>query len=86
MEFIFEAILEGVFGLTVKNPKLQLWIRTAVYLLMAETVAVLIGIGSVSTYRNGNTSGGIGTGVLAALLGIGFLLAGIYGHKRKWEQ
>ena len=86
MEFIFTAILEGIFGLTVKNPNVKLWVRTAVYLLMAETVAVLIGIAAVSMYRNGNTSGGIGTGVLAALLGIGFLLAGIYGHKRKWEQ
>lgn len=49
-------------------------------------VVVLLGIAAVSMCRDGNTSGGIVCMVIAALLGIGFLIGGICGHKRKWEQ
>ena len=85
-ELIFEIILEGVFGATIRNPNVKTWFKTTVYLLLAEGVAVLLGIASVSMYRGGNTSGGIGCGIISALLAIGFLIAGIYGHKRSWKQ
>lgn len=85
-EFIFELILEGIFGLTIKNPRVKTWIKTTVYPLLAEGVCALLGIACVSMYRGGNTSGGIGCGILAALLAIGFLLCGIYGHKKNWKQ
>ena len=85
-EFIFELILEGIFGVTIKNPRVKTWVKTMVYLLLAEGVVVLLGIAAVSMCRDGNKSGGIVCMVIAALLGIGFLIGGIYGHKRKWEQ
>ena len=85
-EFIFELILEGIFGVTVKNPSVKTWVKTTVYLLLAEGVTVLLGIAAVSMCRDGNTSGGIGCMVIAVLLGIGFLIGGIYGHKRNWKQ
>ena len=85
-EFIFELILEGIFGVTIKNPRVKTWVKTMVYLLLAEGVVVLLGIAAVSMCRDGNTSGGIGCMVIAVLLGIGFLIGGIYGHKRNWKQ
>ena len=86
MEFIFEVVLEGIFELTVKNPKVKLWVRTAVFLLIAEAVPVVLGIAAVSMYRNGNTSGGIVGIIICTALAIGFLIGGIYGHKRNWKQ
>ena len=85
-EFIFEVILEGVFGVTIKNPKAKTWVKTTVWLLLAEGVATLLGIASVSMYCGGNTSGEIGCGIISALLAIGFLFGGIYGHKNNWKQ
>ena len=86
IEFVFTAVLEGIFGLTVKNPKVKTWVKTLVFLLLAEGVALAIGILSFLSFKNGNTSGGIGCMVIAVLLGIGFLIGGIYGHKRDWKQ
>ena len=85
-ELIFEVILEGIFGATIENPKVKTWFKTTVYLLIAEGVAILIGIASVSMYRNGNPSGAIVGGLIALALGIGFLIGAIYGHKRDWKQ
>ena len=86
VEFIFEVVLECFLGLTVKNPKVKLWVRTLIYLLLAEGVAVLLGVASVYMYRGGNTDGGIGCGIISALLAIGFLIGGIYGHRNNWKQ
>ena len=85
-ELIFEIILEGFFGLTVKNPKAKTWFKTVVFLLFAEAIAGLFIWMSVSTYQSGNISGGIGCGIVCAILAIGFLAAAIYGHKRDWKQ
>ena len=85
-ELIFELLLEGVFGLTVRNPKVKTWVKTVFMLLFTQTVAGLIGWFSVQAYLNGNTSGGIGGCVIAAGLGIGFLVVVVYGHKREWKQ
>ena len=86
MEFIFTAVLEGIFGWTVKNPKVKTWVKTLVFLLLAEGVALAIGILSFLSFKNGNTSGGIGCMIIAAGLGIGFLFGAIDGHKRNWKQ
>ena len=85
-ELIFEVILECVFGATIENPKVKTWFKTTMYLLLAEGAAILIGIASVSMYRTGNISYAIVCGVIALALGIGFLIGGIYGHKRDWKQ
>ena len=85
-ELIFEIILEGIFGVTVKNPKLKTWIKTAFFLLIAEGVAGLLIWLSVRTYLNGNVSGGIGSGTVSVLLAVGFAIAAVYGHKRDWKQ
>ena len=86
MEFIFTAILEGILGVTVKNPKVKIWVRTIIWLLIAEAIPVVIGVSAVSRYRSGDTSFGIAAMILSVVLIIGFLIGGIYGHKRKWEQ
>ena len=86
VEFVFEIVLESILGLTVKNPKIKLWVRTLIWLLLAESVAVLLGVASVYMYRSGNTHGGIGCGIISALLAVGFLIGGIYGHRNNWKQ
>lgn len=86
LEFIFEAVLEGVFGITLKNPKVKTWAKTIVWLLVAESVPIVLGISSVSMYRIGRTAGGIGGGIFSVLLAIGFLILGIYGHQRAWKH
>lgn len=85
-ELIFEIILEGVFGLTVKNPKVKTWVKTAFFVLFSEMVAGLIGWFSYQAYKNGNNSGGVGGVIIAVVLGIGFLAGAVYGHKRDWKQ
>lgn len=85
-EFIFEVILEGIFDLTVKNPKVKTWVKTAVFLLIAESVAGLFAWLSVLTCRNGNQSGSIVCGIVSLALGVGFLAAAIYSHKKDWKQ
>ncbi len=85
-ELIFEIIFEGIFSLTVKNPKVKTWTKTVVFLLFAEAIAGFVAWMSVKTYLNGNASGGIGCGVMAAILGIGFVIGAVYGHKRNWKQ
>lgn len=85
-ELIFEVILEGIFEVTVRNPKVKTWTKTAFFILFSETVAGLIGWFSYQAYKNGNVSGGIGGVVIAVVLGIGFLIGSIYGHKRDWKQ
>lgn len=85
-ELIFEIILEGIFGLTVRNPKVKTWAKTLFMVLFSETVAGLIGWSSYQAYKNGNVSGGIGGVIIAIVLGTGFLILSIYGHKRDWKQ
>lgn len=85
-ELIFEVLLEGVFGATIENPKVKTWFKTVMFLLVAEGVAAVCGMASVSAYRNGNMSGAIICGMIALALGIGFLIGAIYGHKKNWKQ
>ena len=86
LEFIFEAILEGIFGITLKNPKVKTWAKTMAWLLMAESVPIVLGISSVSMYRIGRTASSIGGGIFSVLLAIGFLILGMYGHQRNWKH
>jgi hypothetical protein len=83
-EFIFELILEGIFGLTVENPKVKTWFKTVVFLVIAEGIAITILVCGICTYCSGNTSGGIGMIAVASVLAIGFLIGCIYRHKKGW--
>ena len=85
-ELIFEIILEGLFGLTVKNPKVKTWTKTAIFLLFSELIAAgLLFCGVKALYKD-NTDGGIVVIVMSAVLAIGFIAGAIYGHKRDWKQ
>ena len=84
-ELIFEIILEGIFGLTVKNPKVKTWVKTLVFLLLTESMA---GFFLWVSYKApaAEPGGDIVCRVIAMALGTGFLIAAIYGHKRGWKQ
>ena len=78
-EFIFELVLEGVFGLTIQNPKLKTRLKTTSFLLFTGAiVAVVICLAFLSA----NVLVGI-TGLVLAVL---FLYVAVDGHKRGWKQ
>ena len=85
-ELIFEIVLEGVFGLTVKNPKVKTWTKTALFLLLSELIAAYLLYSGVAVLHRDNTEGGIVVIVMATMLAIGFVAGAIYGHKRDWKQ
>ena len=80
-EILFEVIPEGIFGLTVKNPKAKTWIKTAVFLLISEAVAGLF----LWLSFVGDVDGILVVCLIAIALGIGFLAMAIDGHKRNWK-
>ena len=80
-EILFEVILEGIFGLTVKNPKVKNWVKTAVFLLISEAVAGLF----LWLSFVGDVDGILVVRLIAIALGIGFLAMAIDGHKRNWK-
>ena len=85
-ELIFEIILEGIFGLTVKNPKVKTWTKTLFFLLFSQLIAVFILYSGFSALQRGNTDGGIAIVVMGVALIVGFAAGAIYGHKRDWKQ
>ena len=85
-ELIFEIVLEGFFGLTVENPKAKTWTKTVCFLLLAEGFAGAMVWLSVEACLEGNVSGGIVVGIIAAAWAVGSLVGAVYGHKRNWKQ
>lgn len=85
-ELIFEIILEGIFGLTVNNPKVKTWVKTAVFLILSEAVAGLFLWLSFAAPAEAGPVGDVVCRVVAIALGVGFLIAAVYGHKRDWKQ
>lgn len=85
-EFVFELILEGIFGLTIHNPKVKTWVKTAVFLLISEAVVGLFLWISFAVPAETGMGGDWVVRVIAIGLGIGFLAMAVYGHKRDWKQ
>lgn len=72
-------VLEGIFGLTIKNPKLKTRLKTVIFLLVTGViVAVVIWL----AFHSANVLVGI-TGLVLAVL---FLYVAVDGHKRGWKQ
>lgn len=84
-EFIFEIVLEGIFGLTVENPNLKTWIKTTVFIVVSQFFTAVLVWMAIDVWRSDNNGWIIYT-VIAAAWGIGTLIAAVYGHKRKWIQ
>lgn len=84
-EFILEVILEGIFGLTVKNPKAKTWVKTAVFLIISQLLTAALAWLTVDVWKAGN-DGWIVVAIIAAVWSIGALIGAFYGHKRNWEQ
>lgn len=78
-EFILQSILEGIFGLTIKNPKVRTRVKTLVFLLMSGAVAAFLLWISVQ-------SGSIVAIVVVLALSLSFLAMAVDGHKRDWKQ
>ena len=85
MELIFEILLEGVFHLTVKNQRIQMWVRTGFFIVFTQIFTALFAIGAVSLYSPENGAWCVMAG-LAAVWGIGMLIAAIYGHRKGWPK
>ena len=78
-EFVFELVLGGIFGLTIKNPKIKTRIKTGIFLLLAgAVVSLVLWLASLSA----STLVGIVGLALATL----FIYTAAEGHKRDWKQ
>lgn len=86
LEFLFELIVEGIFSLTVENPKVKTWIKTAVFLIFSEAVAGFVLWLSFAVPVEAGPVGVMVCRVIGIGLGAGFLIAAIHGHKRDWKQ
>ena len=84
-ELIFDIILEGVFGITIKNPKLGVWTKTICFLLFSEAIASIGALAAIQAKRAGNLGGAVVCGITALGLGILFLFGAVYSHKRGWK-
>ena len=84
-ELIFELVLEGIFGLTIHNPKVKTWVKTLVFLVISELLPALLLWISFSVPAD-EPGGDLVVRIISVALAIGFLIAAIYGHRRDWKQ
>lgn len=85
-ELIFEIILEGFFGVTVHNPKLKTWIKTVIFLVVAEIIPALMLVSGISAILRDDVGSGVFIIALGAALTAGFVAGAVYGHRRDWKQ
>lgn len=84
-EIVFEVILEGVFSVTVDNPKVKKWVKTLIFSLMVHAITALLAWGAVSLLRKQDSNGYILAG-LAAAWGVGMLIGTICAHRKGWPN
>ena len=84
-EFLFECILEGIFEITVHNPKVKTWVKTAVFLVLSEALAGFF-LWLSFAVPAAEPGGDLVVRVIAIALGIGFLAGAIHGQRRDWKQ
>ena len=85
-ELIFEIVLEGIFGVTVKNPKLKTWTKTVFFILFSQAIALWILYSGISALQRGNTDGGIAIVIMGIGLIVAFAIGTVYGHRKEWKQ
>lgn len=82
-ELICEVILEGIFAVTVENPRVKTWIKTTVFLVFSQLFTGLFIWMTVDAWRDQN-NGWIIVGIIAAIWAIGTIIGAVRGHKRNW--
>jgi hypothetical protein len=86
-EVVLELVLEGIFGLTIENPKVKTWVKTTVFVVFSQAVAGFVWFLAWNVpAENGDYRGNYVCGAMALVLTLGFLLGAIRGHKRNWKQ
>lgn len=53
-EIIFEVILEGIFGVTVENPKVKTWVKTGIVIFMDLLVLSFFAFIAGAGFQNRN--------------------------------
>ena len=87
LEAFFELVIEGLFGLTIHNPKVKTWVKTLFFVVLTQALAACFAyVAVVIPVENGDNSGNIICGIIAAALSVGFLAAAIHGHRTDWKQ
>jgi hypothetical protein len=84
-EFLLGTVLEGIFGLKVKNPKAKTWVKTLVFFLFSESLAALFLWMSFASPA-AEPGRDLTIRVISVALGIGCLIAVVRGHRRDWKQ
>ena len=86
MEVLLEFIVEGIFEAVLKNSKAKRWHKTAVFILLFESLPTTMAIiMMVNMFRFGIEISTMVGFVLCALLALGILALGIYGHIKNWN-
>ncbi len=77
----------GVSFELVMASKIKAWKKTALFLLFTEGIAAAIGCMAWYSWRQGSSFGSVVViAVVAVLLSVGFLIGGIWGHRKGWKQ
>lgn len=84
-ELILEIILEGVFAVTVENPKVKTRIKTAVFVVVSQLFTLLL-VWITANAWSTNRDGAVICSILALVWAIAMVIAAVHGHKRDWKQ
>lgn len=84
-EFICEVILQGIFDVTIENPKVHTRVKTVIFTIFTQLITAGFVWLTVSA-RRANNDGWIICGILSVAWGIGMLIAAIYGHRKGWPK
>lgn len=84
-ELLFEVVLEGIFHVTIGNPKVKNWVKTLLFSLFAQGIAVWIACMALFGEAVSDTGRYVLLG-LAAVWSAGTLIGAVFGHRRQWKQ
>ena len=85
-EFIFEIVLEGIFGLTVENPKAKTWVKTMIVSLLFGVLLALFGFLAYIGLKGSDWFlFGVGAILFLAFGALGVWLIP-HRHKDNWKQ
>ena len=83
---IVETLLEGVLGITIRNPEIRIRTKTVVALIISQVIPGLMLVSGISAILRNNISGGVVILVMAVALSALFVAGVITNHKRGWKQ
>lgn len=79
-------IVGAIIMVVMTSKEIKTWVKTLIYFLLSEGIALILGLFCRNVYLAGNISGAVVGFIVAGVLAIGFLAGGICGHRRQWQK